>query len=176
LGTTDKARVTWEASDEDKDPLTFSVFYSGRTGAPWIPVAYDVKGHSAAIDTSLLPGSHEGRFRVRVTDGVNTAEAVTRGTVIVAEKAPVASILKPRERARLKVGATVVLEGAGYDVEDGLLAGRSLDWRSSLDGELGNGGRLELNHLSPGTHVITLTVTDKSGRSGTARIVAVVSP
>ena len=175
-GSKDKIRITWQASDEDKDPLTFTVFYRERKGAPWIPVAYDVTGNSATIDTSLLPGSREGRIRVRVTDGVNTAEAETKRGIIVADKVPLAGILSPREGVSLKVGATLVLEGTGYDVEDGVLAGRSLAWRSSLDGNLGSGGRLELNRLSPGSHVITMTVTDKSGKSATTRIVVLIAP
>lgn len=170
-GTEDKVRISWEASDEDKDPLTFTVFYSERKGAPWVPVAHDVRGNSATIDASSLPGSRDGRIRVRVTDGVNTTDAETKKGIVVADKAPVAGILRPRGRMSLKVGATLVLEGAGYDVEDGVLVGRSLAWSSSRDGNLGNGGRLELNKLSPGSHVISLTVTDRSGKSATAQIV-----
>ncbi|MEP6633027.1 MAG: hypothetical protein ABJA62_02350 [Luteimonas sp.] len=176
LGGKDKERIAWDAGDEDKDSLTFSVFYSESKGELWIPVAENVSGLETTIDTRLLPGSQDARVKVRVTDGVNTAEAITKRALSVSDKSPMVAILRPRERVRLKAGAMLMIEGGAYDAEDGMLTGRSLVWTSNRNGNLGYGGHLELSKLSPGAHVIALTATDKTGKKATARLSVIVQP
>ena len=44
------------------------------------------------------------------------------------------------------------------------------NWRSSLDGNLGNGNPLPISFLSTGEHTITLTVTDDGGLSETETV------
>jgi len=67
---------------------------------------------------------------------------------------------------------TVILEGEGYDLQDGELTGQSLEWSSSIDGVLGQGESLAINaqDLSEGMHIITLTVTNNNQQIGTASI------
>ncbi|MCP4714297.1 MAG: hypothetical protein GY868_04195 [Deltaproteobacteria bacterium] len=52
-------------------------------------------------------------------------------------------------------------DSAGRSVPDGLFV-----WTSSSDGIFGAGPSLRFNGLSPGEHLITLSVTDNNGRSG----------
>ncbi len=66
------------------------------------------------------------------------------------------------------------LTGTGTDAEDGDLAGQSLVWRSSIDGELGTGTAIEVQ-LSAGEHVISLTVTDSSGVTTTVSAMLTVT-
>jgi hypothetical protein len=60
-------------------------------------------------------------------------------------------------------GATIVLHGSGWDLEDNGLNGGSLVWTSDVDGMLGVGRLTSINTLSAGVHTITLTGTDSDG-------------
>jgi hypothetical protein len=53
-------------------------------------------------------------------------------------------------------GATIVLHGSGWDLEDNGLNGGSLVWTSDVDGMLGVGRLTSINTLSAGVHTITL--------------------
>jgi hypothetical protein len=66
------------------------------------------------------------------------------------------------------------LTAIAYDPEDGLLPENSLTWTSDRDGQLEHGRQVKLQKLSPGTHVITLTVTDSQGRTATAQVTKLV--
>ena len=50
------------------------------------------------------------------------------------------------------------------------MAGGSLVWTSTLDGQIGTGVSFSRSDLSPGTHEITLTATDSDGAAGTASV------
>src|SRR5262249_4355626 len=51
-----------------------------------------------------------------------------------------------------------------------------LAWSSDIQGALGNGTELGLNNLRPGTHNITLVVTNSLGLTGSATVPITVSP
>ncbi|MEZ5303991.1 MAG: hypothetical protein R3F11_25625 [Verrucomicrobiales bacterium] len=65
------------------------------------------------------------------------------------------------------------LEARLIDPEEGLLANPGT-WTSSLDGELGAGATLGGVALSPGSHLLTYSVTDGSGLPGSAATSVVV--
>lgn len=73
---------------------------------------------------------------------------------------PVALILNPPTGAILKIGALPSFVGIGFDPEDGELSGASLIWHSNIDGVLGTGENWTTDHLSIGTHAITLQAVD----------------
>jgi hypothetical protein len=171
-----KATIAWEAGDEDGDTLTFAVFYNDGRDQTWIPIANNVTKPSAVIETELLPGSPRARIRVRVTDGVNTSEAESAGTFVVPEKRPLVAILGPKDGQVLTSEGIVRFIGAAYDPEDGMLPATSLTWTSDREGTLGHGPHVETRALSRGTHVVTLTATDKNGNSASARVNVVVAP
>jgi hypothetical protein len=56
--------VSWTASDEDGDPLTFNVEYSADNGNSWEPVAQFITETQVIIDQINLPASDMGLFRV----------------------------------------------------------------------------------------------------------------
>ena len=64
----------------------------------------------------------------------------------------------------------MLLEGDGFDFEDGSLPEGSLAWSSDLDGPLGAGRMLERTDLSGGRHTITLDVSDGLGKHASASI------
>ncbi|MGB9177276.1 MAG: thrombospondin type 3 repeat-containing protein [Methanoregula sp.] len=78
--------VRWEASDADGDPLTAAVLVSSDGGSTWVPAGSDLSGSAFTFDTTGLAGSENARIKVRVSDGVNTAEAVSdAGFTIIGE-------------------------------------------------------------------------------------------
>ncbi|MEP6921915.1 MAG: hypothetical protein ABI967_12380, partial [bacterium] len=158
-----KATITWEAGDEDKDSLTYTVLYNSGLDSVWLPIASGLTRPSATVDTSLLPGSARARVRVRATDGVNTAEAESQGTFIVADKRPLVAILGPINGQVLAPGVSPQFAAAVYDPEDGMLSGTSLKWTSDRDGLVGYGLGPSMRALSSGEHFITLTASDSQG-------------
>jgi hypothetical protein len=168
-----KATISWQASEGGKLPLTFIVLYNAGDNDNWLPIASGLKKRSVTIDTSLLPGSHKARIRVRATDGVNTTEADSPGTFIVPAKPPLVAILGLKDGAALPAEHTT-LTGAAYDPQDGMLSATSLKWTSSRDGMLGEGPRIAPRKLSTGPHTITLTATDSLGRTTTKKVNVIV--
>lgn len=66
--------VTWEASDEDGDPLTFMVQYSPDNGQSWQGVTL-VEGppYEAEVEVGELLAGQQAFVRVVASDGLNTA-------------------------------------------------------------------------------------------------------
>jgi hypothetical protein len=160
--------IAWEASDSDKEALTFDVLFRSGPGEPWLPVATGISAKRTAIDTRLLPGGSEGQVRVLATDGVNTT-SVEASAPTIPEKPPLVGIYSPRDGAEFQGGAPLELIGFAYDPEDGIVADSGLAWHSNRDGDLGRGARATAANLSAGTHAITLTATDNDGRRSTHR-------
>jgi hypothetical protein len=83
--------------------------------------------------------------------------------------APGVSITSPANGASFISGTPINFFGAATDVEDGDLSG-NLVWTSSLDGPIGAGGSFSTALVSAGTHIITATVADSGGLSGSSNI------
>jgi hypothetical protein len=87
--------------------------------------------------------------------------------------APVVTITSPAGGTTFPAGATVNLAASASDLEEGSVAS-SLVWSSNRDGELGSGASLATT-LSSGGHVITASVTDETGLTGSAKVSLTVS-
>ncbi len=179
--TTDMT-IEWEASDPDGDPLRYIIQYSPDNGTTWYIVASNEPMPSANRATvrldSLrgLPGSlpNGGRIRVAVSDGYNTALAVSAGFT-VADQAPRAYILSPRAGQPQPPGRPVIVRGGATDPEDGGLRGDALTW--SVDGrDAGTGTELTLAGLAPGDYEVTLTARDSRGNTASDRQTLTILP
>lgn len=82
--------ITWDASDADGDPLTFSLAVS-QDKTNWMPLVSDLGQNQYDLDSGRLqPGSYY--LKIIATDGVNTAQAVSGSFTISKEGIPPASI------------------------------------------------------------------------------------
>ncbi|HSF94835.1 MAG TPA: Ig-like domain-containing protein, partial [Thermohalobaculum sp.] len=87
--------------------------------------------------------------------------------------APSASITAPGDGSSFDPGVMVTFNGTASDTEDGDLS-TSLSWSSDLNGPIGSGSTASSSILSEGTHVITASVTDSGGLSGTDTITVTI--
>jgi len=168
--------ASWTASDADNDPLTFSIDYSRDGGVTWTPLSSQITTTAATLNLDLLPGSTQGKFRVWVSDGVNTAFAETTGTFSVSNKSPQITSVSPVSGTTYVVSQTISFAATTFDPEDGPLPDDHIQWSSSIDGALGTGALLQLDTLSIGTHIITVTATDNQSAQTTQTFTVVVGP
>lgn len=127
--------------------------------------------------SNLPPGTH--MIRAEVEDPVThfTGRAWVTITV-VANTAPVVTILSPLNNSSYIAGQPVVFQGSVTDDHDVNLSS-SLAWSSTLltqTTSLGTGSIITITNLSPGVHTITAQVSDSSGLQGTASITLNINP
>jgi hypothetical protein len=166
--------IEWTTEDDDGDDVTSSLVYSHDDGASWVPLGVDVNQTSLEVDTERLPGGDEALIRIIASDGFNTT-SVDVGPFAVARKGPRPVILSPEAGSTFAPGASVLLEGDGYDPEDGAVDDSAFSWFSDIDGALGTGAWLQTGPLSEGTHQITLMLVDSDGDQGTDSIILEIS-
>jgi hypothetical protein len=87
---------------------------------------------------------------------------------------PVAQITHPGDAEERVVGVPIPFIGEANDPEDGALAGASLVWTDSVEGEIGQGEQFDAALLTLGDHVVTLTATDADGNIGEASVMLVI--
>jgi hypothetical protein len=163
----DAMSVAWEANDADGDEVFATVLFSKDGGASYTPVRSNITGTEVLLDGAELAGTTQGKIRVIVSDGVNTAQADSDGVFTTDNQAPQVHILAPNANATYAISQTVLLVGQATDAEDGELPEAAYAWASDLQGALGTGANLSTESLVPGLHLISLKVTDANGASTT---------
>jgi hypothetical protein len=195
---TANSEIRWTAQDADNNPLTFTLYYRPNAAANWQLVDTDITGNVytmrdnlPATETNPLrfyAGSPAGLFRVVAFDGFHTVSA-NSSAIRVPYNTPRVAILQG-DGLSIKPGQTLYLNGSAKDTEDGpipsiseiqtamlngtLNASTKLRWTSNINGHLGYGPQLTTRALTQGIHTITLSVTDKDGAVGSARITVYV--
>jgi hypothetical protein len=167
--------ISWSGFDADGDPLTYDLQYSGDDGAIWSALAVGLEDESYVWDTDSSPGSDLARIRVLASDGLNSASDESDAVFTIPAKAPLATIISPKDGRSFFFGETAELRGKGLDYEDGSLIDDSLSWESDRDGALGTGESLETRELSPGQHDLTLVATDSTAKTGQETITVFVA-
>lgn len=160
-------RVSWVTADQDSSELTTSVLYRTTSQAPWRLVALDAVTDSVMIPRELLPGSKTGQFAAIVSDGVNTAIALSRPMTLL-NVAPRVSI-DGVPQIVLTGGQNTVLTALAQDVEDGNIS-HDVMWRVGKTTVKGAGSTFTVaaDDLPEGTHVVVATVRDAGGKSTSA--------
>jgi hypothetical protein len=149
--------LTWQAEHTS----AFLVRYSWDGGISWLQLSPPLTATAFAIDLTTLPGNNgSGIVDVSASSGLNSTAAQQPG-VRLPNSPPQAVIFTPAP-GQAVYADTVVLSGAAFDREDGVLADVQMVWISDRDGVLGIGPTLT-TRLSPGGHLLTLQVTDSRG-------------
>jgi len=123
--------------------------------------------------TDLSGGKHIITLIAKDSNGLDaTASPIT---INILNTRPAAQITYPPDGSTYDHGDTITFNGEGTDTEDGDLFGASLEWRSNIYGDFGQGRDLAISFLPAGTHLITLTVTDKNGSVDTDDITITIN-
>ncbi len=165
--------ISWTGSDVDNDDLTYTLYYSADDGASWDVILSDYAQTSYDWDTSLVGGCVMCRIMVEGSDGMRSDTDMSDGSFAVDMKAPTAHVTSPADGGSLNESDLTVLQGYGYDPEDGYIDTANLSWTSDIDGALGTGDVLDVQ-LSTGTHTITLAATDSDSNVATDQITVTV--
>jgi hypothetical protein len=183
---TSSTTVAWTASDDDDDALEFTLDYSVDGGTQWQTLGSGITTNHLLIDTALLPGTDQGRFRIVASDGVNTTRDESDGDFTVPRKAPEVQVVSPPDDARYVYGSSVALVAESIDIEDGTLDDSALTWTASFSGTfgatyaltetLGTGHMLHVTDLITGTHHITLTAVDSGGQQASQTVTIHIVP
>jgi len=168
--------IIWNMSDADEDNLTYSIFYS-HNDEDWLPLVFSSNETNLTylLDATNLPGSDKSSVKIIVTDGINTAEAISE-PFSVSNKKPSAFISQPPNNSTFKQGDEIIFRGWAYDPEEFELNGSTFIWISDKEGIIGTGASLIISNLSIGTHNIILNVTDSDSLSDMANITINILP
>jgi uncharacterized repeat protein (TIGR01451 family) len=167
----DRLIISWEASDEDDDTLSYIVEYSVDAGVTWETVAPAWPATNLVLDVADLPGSDQVLVQVAANDGFYTAWDHADAVFTINDNPPVATIRTPESDKFYVSGQQIILQGSGTDREDGALDGPSLTWYSDRHADpLGTGELLVLaaEDLAEGRHTIILVATDSRGQRSDA--------
>jgi hypothetical protein len=173
-----RARIDWTATDADGDALVADLLYSPDGGDSWLPICVGESTGSFEFDPKHVPASEGalGRFAVRVSDGMNIGSAQSHTMRFGASQPPDVHIIGPTANDSVPQGATVLMHGSAWDIEDRLLPESSVTWTSSRDGLLGSGRLLVRRNLTAGTHVLTCRGVDSSGLASERSVTITVTP
>jgi hypothetical protein len=164
--------LSWEAADADAETtLAYSILTSSDNGVTWLPVAANLRTTAFELELAEIPAGSQVWVRVEASDGFNVGYD-DYGPFALENHPPEVRIQAPTTGEVLSSRPS--LAGFAYDRDEGQLTGAALVWTSSIDGVLGNGALLFADHLSDGTHTLTLTATDASGARGTDTVVVTV--
>lgn len=169
---TDPVGLRWKGSDPDGDTIVYTVQFSPDGGGSWETLLLKQPVQTYPLPQKYFKGTSRGLIRVIASDGFNTAVDTSNAAFSIPNRAPQVRIHSPTP-GRLFTGSGIVsFESSVSDAEDGEIPENKIEWRSSVDGLLGNGASLQrlANTLTEGTHVLTVQATDSAGVEGWATV------
>ncbi len=128
-------------------------------------------GTGAGFTTSAL---HSGTHTITASATDSGGKIGTATRTVTVDAAPQIAITAPANASIFVPGAPITFAATATDPEDGTISAQ-VGWTSSLDGALPSGASITVGTLRSGTHLITATITDASGRAATAQIVVVIN-
>jgi hypothetical protein len=111
---------------------------------------------------TLQPTSYAWQFL-----GAGPGSFTDSGSETCVFAAPEVAIASPSQGASFPAGAVISLAGTASDLEQGDVS-EQIEWSSSQSGYLGTGASLAVT-LSGGTHVLTASVGDETGLTGSVQ-------
>ena len=119
--------LQWDAEDPDSPALTYDLYFLSEPDAIPLFIEAGLTGKSYVFSTQLAPATATGQFQVDVSDGYNTASALSNPFAI-ADKPPVVAITAPTTATTIVAGQRTTLLGTAYDFTAGQLDGSALAW------------------------------------------------
>ena len=176
----------WDAHDADGDALSADLLLSRDGGQSWSAIGVNQTGSALSVSLADLPAALDGQgiVKLRVTDGLNVSDAempaaigvfgskrIDDGSIagggdwssLLGENAPDVHIISPNATQSYPQGASILLHGSGWDLEDQFMADSAFTWTSSINEAIGIGRQILVSTLSSGSHTITLRATDAGG-------------
>jgi hypothetical protein len=159
---------TATASDQEDGNIAGSILWaSNRDG---------VIGAGGTVSTSALTvGAHTITASVLDSGGLPASASIAFTVNPSGNTAPSVAITSPANGSSSIVGQSVTFSATATDTQDGTISG-NISWTSDRDGPIGAGGNVSTSALTVGTHLITASVTDSGGLSGSASIIFTVNP
>src|SRR6185503_10007814 len=136
-----------------------------RSGLSWTSSINGALGHGPIVPATLSLGTHTITATVTDSSGLRVDSTVTvrvRGP----NQQPDVRITAPANGTIIPGGSAITLMGTALDDFDGSLTGQ-IRWTSSRDGNLGTGASRTVT-LREGQHVLTASVVDSDGATGSA--------
>ncbi len=175
VGSRGNVLVRWKATNPEHLELTATIDYSRDGGRTWRTIFIGPNTSRASLPSFYFTASRLARVRVRVNDGFNETDAVSR-RFTAAGAPPVVTILTAfAPQMHLAGDASAQLEGGAVDQDDQVLSGKRLQW---YDGpfRLGTGADISAGPLPPGKNHLRLVARDPAGRTASATLTVTVSP
>jgi hypothetical protein len=160
IGGSHAVRVTWKATDADRDRLVETVEASADDGRTWRQV-YRGAGHTVLLPAAYFTASSRARLRVTVNDGFRSTSVVSGRLHVLAAPATV-HIDSPTPKATFRSDGSLTLVGSASTVL-GPVPSSKLVWY--LDGrQIAKGSHASVRNLPPGHRILTLRVAGDRGR------------
>jgi len=159
-----EATLSWSCAD----PLVGGMWQFSNDGKSWMTLTLPQPAGTSIVDLRSLPGGKACRLRLLASDGVQI-QRVDGKPFVRKARGWVALLLAPADGSLASTNAEIEFVGQGFEIEKRLAELDSLQWASSIDGELGSGHRRRVR-LSPGKHQITLTVQGRASSVITVRV------
>jgi hypothetical protein len=162
--TAEGEAVTIKGAEVASIPETVSLTtdYEGRAEFGTVPLqnfSFTITKYDITLQADIS--------KILITDGqVETVDVTLPNADL---QPPVMEIVSPEDAHYLN-NEDILFIGDGRDFEDDALPDGSYVWYSSIDGELGTGKELSLDHLTVGNHTITLVGTDSHLMQGECSI------
>jgi hypothetical protein len=158
-------------------PITFAATAvdgeDGNIGGSlaWSSDRDGVIGSGASVSTSSLSvGAHTITATVTDSGGLSASDSIAVTVTLPAPNSPpVVAISTPANGSVFTAGSPISFAGSATDPEQGNISA-GLSWSSSRDGLIGTGPTFSTSTLSGGNHVITASVVDAGGLTGSATI------
>jgi hypothetical protein len=167
-------QISWKLEGDDSSLPPFLVQYSNDGGATWQVLAMNHRALSLEVSTENLPGGKSCLVRVLTTDPFTSSFSVSEPFRVITH-APFARISSPQAKQTFQTGEQILVRGFAYDVEDGSLNGKSMQWSIKGIGDIGVGTEALVSDLPPGRYSLILTAIDSEGQtSSTAEELVVV--
>lgn len=127
----------------------------------------------SSITTSIpLIGNHTIIAVLDYGDSIKELNEINNNIfspLMVVDPYPMVHLMAPQNGEQYIRDSSVLLEGYGDDAQDGTIDPRFYSWSSDVNGELGNGYRIN-PYLSEGDHVISLSIQDSEGKTKTEQV------